>query len=95
MPPEIAALGFTEVNKTKMLGMNIDFNLGCLRMCHDTTVAKIENIGNFWQRFNLSLPGRINVAKTLMLSQISYLGCFITPQDEQLARITECVENFI
>jgi hypothetical protein len=95
MPDAIAALGFSEVNETKILGMNIDYNLDCLHKCHDSTVKKIENIGNFWRRFNLSLPGRINVAKTLMLSQISYLGCFIYPKEQQLSRMTDCVEKYI
>jgi len=75
--------------------MDIDFNLDCLHTCHDKTVEKIENIGNFWKRFNLSLPGRINIAKTLMLSQISYLGCFISPHAQQLERMTSCIEGFI
>jgi hypothetical protein len=28
-------------------------------------------------RFNLSFPGRINIAKTMLYSQINYLGCFL------------------
>jgi hypothetical protein len=31
---------------------------------------------NHWRPFNLSLPGRICIAKSMMYSQVNYLGCF-------------------
>jgi hypothetical protein len=38
---------------------------------------KIQKQVNFWNRFNLSLPGRIAVAKSIMYLPINYLGSFI------------------
>jgi hypothetical protein len=35
-----------------------------------------ENIMK-WERFGLSLPGRIQIAKTMLYSQLNYLGCFL------------------
>ena len=59
------------------------------------TELKITKIINFWERFYLSLPGRLNIAKTLLLSQISYLGCIITPAPETLKNLKKKIEKFI
>jgi len=91
---DIKNLGFTEVDSLKILGMDIDFDLECLNTCHDTTIRKLEKIGNFWKRFNLSLPGRLNIINTLMLSQLSYLGCFIFPNTQQILAMKVFIENF-
>ena len=92
---QIKNLGFAESDSIKILGLDIDHNLDCIKEIHDTTVRKIESIANFWKRFNLSLPGRINIAKTLLLSQISYLGCILTPTDTQYEAMSAIIEHFI
>jgi hypothetical protein len=33
---------------------------------------------NRWRPYNLSLPGRICIAKSMMYSQLNYIGCFLT-----------------
>jgi hypothetical protein len=35
---------------------------------------KVQKQVNIWARFNLSLSGRINIAKTMMYSQLNYAG---------------------
>jgi len=65
---EIAELGFSFVEKFTLLGMEISNNFANLQACHDITIRKIISIINFWKRFRLSLPGRINIAKTLLIS---------------------------
>jgi len=91
---EILSLGFNEADSIKILGLDIDYDLQCLSDCHFDTVRKINKIGQFWGRFNLSLPGRIGLIKTMMLSQISYLGCIITPTPEQFNSMKQSIENF-
>jgi hypothetical protein len=49
----------------------------------------------FWDRFRLSLPGRINVAKSLLLSQIGYYGSVIPVHDEQILALQTIMNNFI
>ena len=66
---------FKLVDKIKILGIEISSNPSLLHLCHEKTVLKITQIIHFWERFFLSLPGRINIVKTMILSQISYLGC--------------------
>jgi len=80
---DIEQVGFKTVREVKILGLDIDNNLRCLDTAHDKTVIKMRKVKNFWSRFNLSLPGRIRVAKTYLLSQITYLGSFLTPTGKQ------------
>jgi len=82
----IAELGVPIVRKFKVLGLVLDSDLRCLTTVHDTTVSKITKAADFWRRFQLSLPGRINITKTFLLSQIGYLGSIITPTGEQLIK---------
>jgi hypothetical protein len=77
------------------LGVDIDNKLQFLNTIHDKTIEKINNIVRFWSRFYLSLPGRINIVKTMCLSQISYVGCIITPSDAQMGAITDILEKFV
>ena len=92
---EINSLGFTFVDKFTLLGLDISNNFLQLQQCHDKTVAKIESLVRFWSRFKLSLPGRISISKTLLLSQVNYLGCIIMPTRAQLNAIANIVENFV
>jgi hypothetical protein len=87
--------GFEVSNKIKLLGMTIDNKLECLNTVHEATYEKIVNITRFWSRFWLSLPGRINIYKTMCLSQINYIGCIISPNQEQLGKIISCMEKFV
>jgi exonuclease III len=87
--------GFLVTNSIKLLGLEIDSKLNCLETVHEKTLEKIKNVINFWSRFWLSLPGRINIFKTLCLSQINYIGCIIGPTDEQLNKIVDMLEKFV
>ena len=94
-PPFLAEFNFKVVDKIKLLGISINRNIENLGNCHTSTILNITRIINFWDRFYLSLPGRINIAKTLLLSQISYLGCIISPDQEQMRTIKNLIERFI
>jgi hypothetical protein len=54
--------------------MDIDANLTDLDGNFSKTVLNIKKGVDYWKRYNLSLPGRINVIKSLLFSQILYLG---------------------
>ena len=87
--------GFSFVDSLCLLGLTINFDLSSLENVHNVTITKITNICNFWSRFNLSTPGRINVAKSLLLSQINYIGCIVPPSRQQLAEINNIINRFI
>jgi hypothetical protein len=83
VPEWISNSGFQVVEHTKVLGCKIGKGINVLTENYPLIVEKIANIKRFWERFNLSLPGRLNVAKSLMLAQIGYIGCFwdLDPED--------------
>jgi hypothetical protein len=74
--------------------MKINNPLSALTEHFEEIIGKIARIAEFWDRFHLSLLGRIRVCKTFMLSQISYLGCIITPTENQYKRLQDSMDKF-
>jgi hypothetical protein len=74
--------------------MTINRDLNALLDHFTETRGKILRIKEYWERFNLSLPGRISVCKTFMLSQIGYLGCIITPTEAQFKALQKELDDF-
>jgi hypothetical protein len=95
IPDWIANSGFQVVTKTTVLGCTIEANLNSLAENFESVIQKIAKIKRFWERFDLSLPGRLNIAKSLMLSQLSYIGCFYDPTPPQTKKIKSLIEDFI
>jgi hypothetical protein len=67
---EIRDLGFLITDKVKLLGMDFDRKLSSLTSHSDEVLGKINRIIEYWERFNLSLPGRISICKTFMLHKL-------------------------
>jgi hypothetical protein len=72
----IAMLGFKLVETVTILGLEINGN-GFTEGNFESITQKIRNQLGTWRPFILSLPGRINIAKSMLYSQINYLGCFL------------------
>jgi hypothetical protein len=88
-------LGFTLVDSVTILGFKIS-NTGLqVESMFDDVYAKIGRIITMWDRFRLSLPGRLNISKTLLISQISYIGSICTPPPHLLKNIQELLNNFV
>jgi hypothetical protein len=94
-PDFILDSGFQLVDTVKMLGFEISKNFKNLQENFKKPIEKIRKLDNFWTRFRLSLPGRINVAKTLMLSQIGYIATVLTQSDENLSEIKTLIKGFV
>jgi hypothetical protein len=82
-------------DKIHVLGLDITKNYKDLTKNFEPVIDKIRRIVDFWSKFRLSLMGRINVAKCLMLSQLSYLGSILDPEPEQLSIMQEIIDSFI
>jgi hypothetical protein len=95
IPFDLENTNLKVTNSVKLLGLDLDGGLGCLGTVHEKTHDKIWDILTFWSRFWLSLPGRINIVKTLCLSQLNYLACIITPTDLQLEKIESLMNKFV
>ncbi len=92
--PEILQLGFSHVNEIRILGMNIDQNIENLDQNFVTIHEKVKNTIAYWKRYNLSLPGRINVIKSLLVSLINHLGCFLMPSTATLSALQKSLDDF-
>jgi exonuclease III len=70
--------GFKIETTLKILGMEICNNFEeMLSKNDDRLTRKLNDQVTKWDRFNLSLPGRIEISKTMLYSQLCYLGCFL------------------
>jgi hypothetical protein len=95
IPDYFFTTGFTVDNKAKILGCTVYDNPEDLTKNFDDVISSIIKIRNFWSRFNLSLPGRIAIAKSLMLSKLSYLGSIFEPTPTQFSDLESVIYNFI
>jgi len=89
----ILNVGFNIEYEGKVLGMKIGKNY--IEDNASEIHNKLISIKKFWSCFNLSLPGRIAIAKSLLYSQINYLGCFIPFTENQLDGFEKIIENFV
>jgi hypothetical protein len=95
VPQEIAALGFSVVENVTILGLKIvGAGANTVDSLNEIT-NKLEKQVSHWSRFNLSLPGRITVAKTMLYSQINYLGCFLPIPDNVLEVYNSVINRFV
>ena len=74
--------------------MVIDSNLEKLLSNFYKVIEKMLKIVKFWTRLKLSLPGRIAVAKTFLLSQINHIGCITMPSNYQVEIMQSIIDNF-
>jgi hypothetical protein len=92
---EIKNLGFFIGESVTVLGLKFSKDTLNLQENWEGVVEKVRGQVRNWTRFNLSLPGRINIAKTMLYSQINYLGCFLQIPEEFLDRISELIETYV
>jgi hypothetical protein len=94
VPDFIHELGFAAAESVTILGLEFvgdtcNFTNSFERIC-----TKVRNLISTWTRFNLSLPGRICIAKTMLYSQINYLGCFLPIPPNILKRLNDMITTY-
>ena len=70
---DIKGFGFRIVDSFKLLGFHISNTGVHSRLNVDPIKQIIGNIIRFWDRFYLSLQGKITVYKTLLMPQLNYI----------------------
>ena len=95
VPDNIRELGFNISDSIKILGMNFTNDVSKFTDNFDIISGKIRNSIAFWERFRLSLPGRINVSKSLLISLLNHLGCFLLPERNCLRGIQNMIDKFV
>jgi exonuclease III len=88
-------LNFKIVDRLTLLGVEITRGLDNTEEIFSKIREKIVNLGAYWERFRLSLPGRITVAKTFLLSQLNYVASWLKPSPEMLNSIQSIIDNFV
>jgi hypothetical protein len=86
--------GFIITDKIKLLGMDITADFTNTDEIFQNIHTKIVNLVSFCDRFRLTLPGRISVLKNLLIPQINYLGCILSPSRGTLDRMQETLDAF-
>jgi hypothetical protein len=94
IPDEIRELGFKISNTIHILGMEIDADLSNLDNNFDNTLESVRRSIGFWELYNLSLPGRINVIKSLLFPLILYLGSIIMPSKRKINELQKMLDEY-
>jgi hypothetical protein len=92
---EIRDLGFSFADKIKLLGFTLQNYGDMVATNFESITTKIDSIIRFWERFYLSLPGKITIYKTFLLSQINYIATIMTPNQDIIASLEKKEENFV
>jgi hypothetical protein len=87
--------GFKIVETLHILGLDITKNFRDLSSNFNRIIEKIKKTCRFWEKFKLSIMGRISVEKCLLLSQLSYFGSFLSLDPEQLEEFQTTIDNFV
>ncbi len=95
LDPRIEQLGFVMVTEMKILGFDIDSKVEQLGRNFDKCISKMRKIVGNWFWFRLTLPGRIAIAKSLLLSQVTIYGTVLDPTMVQLNEINQIIDDFV
>jgi hypothetical protein len=88
-------LCFTFVNKIKLLGFSLNNYGNYVADNYDKIIRKVENLIRFWERFCLSLMGKIAIYKSLFMPQINYVATICTPSVDTISDLEKIMEKFV
>ena len=91
----VVELGFPFTEEITVLGFVLRNDENYVLKNFEKISGNISNIIRFWERFNLSLPGKIAIYKTLLVPQINFIASILTPPERVLREIEECMEKFV
>ena len=91
----IAETGFSIVKKLTILGLDITENFHSEETNFNKLMVKIRGMSLFWTKFKLSIVGRINIAKTYLLSQIRFFAPVIPFSKTQLQTLRNEIGSFV
>ena len=82
-------------NKFTILGFEIDNKLEKLDTNFEKVKEKIKGLIRKWKPYHLSLRGRITIAKTKLVSQMTYVSTVLTPTTATIAELQTLINNFV
>ena len=78
-----------------ILGFEIDNNLKNLDQNYQKIKDKIQSIIAKWKPYHLSLKGRLTIAKTKLISQVTYISTVLTPNATITNEMQTMINNYI
>ena len=78
-----------------ILGFEIDNRLQKLEINFEKAKAKIQALIRKWKPYHLSLRGRLTIAKTKLISQITYISTVLTPSQSSVTELQTMINNFV
>jgi hypothetical protein len=95
IPDDVKNLGFSFVEEMVLLGFTLSSTENMSLINFNPIIGKLQNSIRYWERFYLSLPGKITVYKCLLLSQLSYKASILKPDQNTVSTISDMFEKFI
>ena len=91
----VETLGFQVKDSITLLGVDINSKLNNIQEISQKIKQKNVNQIAFWERFRLTLPGRITILKTCLISQICYIGSFLLLDLEIVSEMQTLMDGFV
>jgi hypothetical protein len=95
VPEFVTRSGFAVSHELKVLGFKITKRFDDILNNIPTCIAKIRSQISYWSRFRLSLRGRLNVAKSLLLSQIGFHATIIPVPEATVTEMQQLINDFV
>ena len=87
--------GITAVSSVKILGIYHSATKQCSEENIAPIIKKIKNVTNSWRQRQLTIKGRITIAKALLISQLVYVASSIKIPKVDLQMIQSLIMKFI
>jgi hypothetical protein len=91
----ILDLGFEIVDNCKLLGFKFSNRDSLADSNAPQLIEKIKNTVRFWTPLNLSVAGKITIAKTLILPLFIYYGTIINFSQQQIEEMEGSIERYM
>ena len=77
------------------MGLDISENFDLEETNFNKLIVKIRGMSLFWAKFKLSIVGRINIAKTFLLSQIGFFALVLSFNEAQIQTLINEIGLFV
>ena len=88
-------LGMKWKDNPSIVGFDINSMLKKLVNNYERLFDKIKAIIKKWKPYNLSLRGRLTIAKMILISQMTYISTVLTPNAKRLEEIQQHINNYV
>ena len=88
-------LGLSWTSSFKLLGLEISSDLSFLNQNLEKKLLQVESLIKKWERRNLTTPGRVSIAKSVLLAQLVYPMQTLDLEDDTIKKIENLLYGYI